>query len=482
MTMRTASLFLPLFFVLPILISGLYAQEAGDDPVKKLRIQFEKEIEILSKPLKELNAKYRKYLDKQKAAYQEEGDLDGLLAVDTELKTFESEPSKRLSSFPELKRLQEIYRKQLAQHNAKTTEPKLKLIRSFKEEAEKLSKELTKAGKIEEAKLARVESERFAEMEQAPNILSSTSSNKRPDKDRIIQAAVEKFPGRLYCFGSTVSGPISVSNGAEFNDFTQVRVVGAEGWFALRKNGEVCVHGTSNFTGFSDRIEQLGSGANHGGVGLFAINSRNELRMARSRIELDKGQFRKIVDVCSSWSSNEPAGSFLLGLTESGKLLLGGKRHTMPGATPVPESAKSEIKAIAISGSSFCHVAKLDGSVVSWKVGGSRIQSPGFVRDVVKIAASGGQCMALTSEGEVLVWTISGEQLEVPSDLGKCIAIRSGGKLNAAQRVDGSWVAWGSLDNFGVIDKINSLGPVTDLTLFGGTNHGYALWIKADLH
>ncbi|MDF1816477.1 MAG: hypothetical protein P1V20_30025 [Verrucomicrobiales bacterium] len=162
--MKRARVFLSFLVLLTISDKYTYSQDSTEDPVSKLRLQFEKELLIVDRPLIELNEKYRQYLQKQKAAYQKRGALKALLAIDEELNSYEASPSENLSSYPELKRLQEIYRKQRTAHEVKTSGTKLKLIRSFAESAENLARDLTRAGKIDEAKSALDTSETFIAM------------------------------------------------------------------------------------------------------------------------------------------------------------------------------------------------------------------------------------------------------------------------------------------------------------------------------
>lgn len=173
--MRNTFLFLSLSAISAFPHTPLPAQDAGDDPVGKLHSQFEKKLEVLEGPPTELNSNYRQHLEKQKAAYQKEGKLDALLAINEELDTIDSEPAENLSKFPELKRLQQVYRDQLSAHDAEVGKLKLELIRSFRKSADELVGELTKAGRIEEAKLAQANSKRLAEMEKNSSVLVADS-------------------------------------------------------------------------------------------------------------------------------------------------------------------------------------------------------------------------------------------------------------------------------------------------------------------
>ena len=88
--MKSASLFLSLFFLFKLSGLELVAQDSDDSsPVVRLRSQFEKEVKLLdTSPLGDLKEKYKQYLEKQKKAYQEKGELKAFLAVKEELRTF----------------------------------------------------------------------------------------------------------------------------------------------------------------------------------------------------------------------------------------------------------------------------------------------------------------------------------------------------------------------------------------------------------
>ena len=140
--------------------------------LNELRFEFHVGLAELEKnePLQELNEKYRGYLEKQKAAYQKEGNLEAMMAVDGESKIFDENPGKELPPFPELKRLQGIYREQRKKLEAALNEKKLALMRSSEKKAKELSAKWTREGKIEEAKLALAESKHIAAMASDPGL------------------------------------------------------------------------------------------------------------------------------------------------------------------------------------------------------------------------------------------------------------------------------------------------------------------------
>ena len=175
------------FNINPILLTALASICSGfaiaEPDVIELRTRFDEEVTILDGTMDTLNSKYRGYLEKQKTAFQEAGNLKGMLAVDEELKGFETGAHSN-TEFDELSRLQEIYRNQRAAILQQRQEEFLKLVVSYQTKAEELARESTKAGRIEDAKLALAESERFAAMVKdaasrisAPSSVSTTPSS-----------------------------------------------------------------------------------------------------------------------------------------------------------------------------------------------------------------------------------------------------------------------------------------------------------------
>ncbi len=305
---------------------------------------------------------------------------------------------------------------------------------------------------------------------------------KKVHSPALVKAALEGKPGRLHGFGKMGNGPVgSLSKWETIDDLVEVRVIGAEGWVALRQNGDAYTHRSVPQKAFSKKIKKLANGANHVALGLFAIDTRGTAEVRALKMELGPGferQFKNLSDLCTGW----PAQNYkhLLGLTEAGNLVFWGDAYTLPGRQPPPERALTGVRAIAAYYHTYAYAALRDGSVVSWQPGGEEHAVPESVKDVVQLSAGAGNCLALTGSGEVLSWGKTGQLRLVPEDLGKCIAVRAGDRLSAARKTDGSWVAWGSGDT-GLIDKIASLGPVTDLAFTSREDASYVLWIEPEL-
>ena len=135
------------------------AEEPGE--LTKLKDDFRKEMAEISAPLLDLDVKYLGHLEKLKKGYQDAGNLDGILAVDEEIKGFQPGEVHE-SSFAKVKHLQEIYRSErenLFLQRAANAQP---VILAYKEKADQLVVTWTKTNQIEDAILAKAESERLA--------------------------------------------------------------------------------------------------------------------------------------------------------------------------------------------------------------------------------------------------------------------------------------------------------------------------------
>jgi len=130
-----------------------------------LEAGFALESARLGEPHLALDAKFRDHLEALKSSYQKAGNLKGMLAVEEEMEGFtgKTEPSE----FAELKRLQDIYQSQRTALEAQRQDVYRRLLGQYRAKAETLAAESTKAGRIEDAKLALAASEKFAAMEKA---------------------------------------------------------------------------------------------------------------------------------------------------------------------------------------------------------------------------------------------------------------------------------------------------------------------------
>lgn len=183
---------------------------------------------------------------------------------------------------------------------------------------------------------------------------------------------------------------------------------------------------------------------------------------------------------------------------------------------------------IEVDAGSGHHIGmRSDGTVKVWGGGygsGELRDPPVVVADAVAVATTQGEAAVVDSQGLVHVWspkkgearsreigdgveaidggifhfvvlTRSGEVYEwagadpggaqVPSllvDKGPFRKIRTNGATRAAQREDGTWIAWG-MNGAGIVDHINQLGATEDLDFFsepGKKKHGYVIWVEPE--
>lgn len=156
------------------------AQEEVPPELKSLRSDLQEKLAELQQPLADFDSKYRGHLEKQKTSYQEQGDLKAMLAVEEEIKTFASREDDPLSTFPELSRLQQIYREQRAAKETAIASSTVSLIEGFRKRAEGLASEWTKEGRIEAAKMALSEEERLAGLLRLETDAVKAAEGRRP--------------------------------------------------------------------------------------------------------------------------------------------------------------------------------------------------------------------------------------------------------------------------------------------------------------
>ena len=101
---------------------------------------------------------------------------------------------------------------------------------------------------------------------------------------------------------------------------------------------------------------------------------------------------------------------------------------------------------------------------------------------VVELDGSIFHFIVLTRAGDVYSWNgADGGKAAKPDVLegeGPFQKVRCNGSTFAAQKKDGSWIAWGR-NHAGIVDHINSLGPVSELDFFsvpGKQDVGYVIW------
>ncbi len=277
------------------------------------------------------------------------------------------------------------------------------------------------------------------------------------------------LPGEFRIFGVLPGGePIDIDALGAVDDPVSIHAM-KPGWFVLRKNGDVMT--------FGDRFPGLT------GIARLSVNTVWVALTKRDGGVLGaKGgpQFPEEITDAVECVAGSGHYAVLLG---DGSVKVWGRGYGAEGPLD-PPAPLTEVVSLA---SSQGQVAALhaDGAISSWAPG-----KPDHYRETpgdgaVAIAGSIFHFIALTRSGEVHEWTGADPgKARIPPALkdeeGPFLKIRCNGATRAAQREDGTWIAWG-MNGAGIVDHINSLGPVTDLAFFsepGRTKHGYVIWLE----
>lgn len=131
--------------------------------------------------LQELQQQYAKSLEVVKARVQGGGDLEKTKAVMGEIERFQKDKNIPLdSALPELKKLQNVFLKQLTDLEQDKARRVSTLVTQYDTVLEKLQKELTKAGKIDEATVIQGERDKVKSSDYtvAANRVTATVSGK----------------------------------------------------------------------------------------------------------------------------------------------------------------------------------------------------------------------------------------------------------------------------------------------------------------
>lgn len=153
-----------LIFLLAILVPGLRAESE----LERLSDAFDVKLLELAEPLQKLEKQYLEHLKRQKETQKGEGNLKALLAVEEELKT--PGEAAAIAAFPGLKRAQDVFLQTRGTLEKQELEKRVLLYQQYKKSLTTNQVELTKAGKIAEAKLVLAEVERIDKLiaEMAP--------------------------------------------------------------------------------------------------------------------------------------------------------------------------------------------------------------------------------------------------------------------------------------------------------------------------
>ena len=241
---------------------------------------------------------------------------------------------------------------------------------------------------------------------------------------------------------------------------------GKQGWFALRKSGEILT--------FEDRYPGL-TDVRHfylNTVWIYLTRNNGNVGGAKGGLHFPE----QITNAVRCAGGNGHAAVVL----EDGSVKVWGRLYGSREPIAAPKALANIVE--LASAQSRMTALDQDGRVYSWAAGKPQVHEAVFGEGAVAIEGSIFDHLVLTKSGEVYTWnTADLSKAKIPKILegeGPFQKIRCNGVTRAAQREDGSWIAWGR-NSSGIVDHINSLGPVDDLAFFsepGKQEYGYVIW------
>ncbi|MEM9281954.1 MAG: hypothetical protein AAGA96_09020 [Verrucomicrobiota bacterium] len=286
------------------------------------------------------------------------------------------------------------------------------------------------------------------------------------DPDEPLQKGRVRGYGRL-----PGDKPLDLSRVEPYNDIVDI-YCHKDGWLALRQNGEL-IASRDNMQGHTD-VKQV-----FVNTVWFSV-ARNDGtvwgRLPNQHLADRLGRVEKIT---------AGAGNHAV-LLPNGEVKVWGKRYGEENeALRDPPSELPRIVEIASNLHSIAAVDE-DGAVHLWSSGSDEVKTSRLGDGVVDVEGGVFAFTALTHSGNVYSWSQQNlEKATIPRELtldGPYLKIHSSGATRAAQKKDGSWIAWGKNAN-GIIDQIKQLGPVHDIAFFSepnNKNEGYLLWLEVE--
>ncbi|MCB1088837.1 MAG: hypothetical protein KDM63_17505, partial [Verrucomicrobiae bacterium] len=495
--MKATPLFAFLFAAsLPMAVSiPAFGQTGASAPTSEADALFQLQVGLaeLDKPAQALRDRYAEELGKLEKQVTTQGDLERVLLIREEVAATKGEGKRPETGFPELERLRGIFDEAMGRIERDSLVGMVTEVRAYAGKLEALQTELTKQGNIEGALELRKKLKPIQDMlDDPPKIpaqlaalgilkasgaspsagatvqpMAISASSPVPPTGAAASVTLANRPsGTLKVFGTCRPElnrvePIVEPSEKDASDVVEVCLDRLRGlWWALKKDGSI-------ITGSPDP----------------GFEAPRRLRSVRHLVAgnfpgaiLDDGSVTFWGDNLSPnyWLSKldlKPVSQLavgvdnLLALYPDGTVDWIGPRSEMPKSFHPPEEALKGAYAIA-SGKDTCYVQKEDGSHVFWGfLSGMTPTDPLPEGERVKECVAYSQwLLVLTESGKVISPRPGDNWWNPPADLGPCKAIRLGGYLAAAQRMDGTWRAWGK-DIGGVVDKVASIGPALDLQI-----------------
>ncbi len=304
----------------------------------------------------------------------------------------------------------------------------------------------------------------------------ATSSSVAATESRLaanLLAQAKAKGGKLRAWGRGPHGPFDVGAAAGFDDFVQISATHF-GWAARRAGGEV--HAGS-----------WGKDPARPYIPLGPYETSYLSRATLINMVLKDGTSRNVWSESSQQNASKPSGAdrVLAVMNHLIRLEPSGKQHWGFGSAN-PAKPDFFSGATLLTGTYDYFVCHGPGQPVrSWiPKNGTDFTFPAETQNTVEMDGGHDHVVLLDANGAVQVWNADGTALppdgpfakDLPTAGGPFVAVRAGRGMSAAQKGDGTWVAWG--DSPEVATQIQTIGPALDLDLYHEGDSAFVMWIE----
>lgn len=475
-----------IFLVFP---SFCLSQNESPITLDSLRLEYHQKLQKYYAPIKGLNTLYEGQLKKLKAAVSAEGDLDKVMAVQKELKSFAEEKPVKAEGFSQLTKIQNIYHNELVKRERVLNKLIVSENNAYLKKLAELGNYLTRVSKLNQALKVR---EEVVGIQAELRKLSISENNVANTGRPILGLGKTKKGGALVGFGTgSMSDPLESGTAGSYKDFIQIKCWeqdgSADGWVALRAKGTLVTHKDRRASGSSEHIVDFAC-SKAGGILMLRDDGTINFELCDfNPPEKIAEQLTNVVGIAMGSPDGLDTDEAAIAVLESGELIWWGPGTEKTGAHSPPEEAQTDVSSVVGGHRSFA-VIKKNGTLICWNFFSGRdnnVAVPDEYRKLKfkQVAMAEGHTIGLTTDGRVIAWGANRDgQCNVPGDLGNCTEVRAIlNSVSVARKADGKWVAWGR-DYGGVRDKINKIERFQDVAgkLYPPFKWSYAVWIADD--
>lgn len=161
-----------------------FAQDEGNADIAAMEVMRDVQMDTATKPLKDLETKYREALERKRKSSQDAGNLEAVVAASAELDALakgddDATPPRQ----EDLAKLRQIYQEQKAKLGPQIDASILKVEKEFVRDMNKLVTDLTKSGKTDQAVQVKEKLDEFIKERQEKQEASAAAASAEEDEE-----------------------------------------------------------------------------------------------------------------------------------------------------------------------------------------------------------------------------------------------------------------------------------------------------------